>query len=265
MPLNMFRPRENLALRILGRKFTSSIDPSSNRTENLALSTIGDALLRDQMKILKGEAGIIFDVGAHNGRSTLDYLVNFPRAQIFAFEPDSKNYAAAHKALAGYRQRCSLNRIALCDTNGTADFHVNSHSGTHSLLPIGAKEYWAGPAHEVQTVPVRAQTIDSFAEERGIVRIDILKMDIQGAELMALKGARRLLEQSHISLLALEVEFTPLYHDQPLFWDICAFLYQFGYSFFKLYDEFYHPENENMLCWADAIFLAEDRTSLVSN
>lgn len=60
--------------------------------------------------------------------------------------------------------------------------------------------------------------------------IDILKMDIQGGELLALKGAQSLLEASRIRLLALEVEFKPLYKDQPLFWDICAYLYRFGYS-----------------------------------
>jgi hypothetical protein len=59
---------------------------------------------------------------------------------------------------------------------------------------------------------------------------------------------------------ALEVEFKPIYKDQPLFLDVCAYLYGFGYSFFKLYDPVYHASNKNVLCWADAIFLAPELT-----
>jgi hypothetical protein len=131
-----------------------------------------------------------------------------------------------------------------------------------SLLAIGAQEYWAGPAHEVQKVSVDTRTLDSFVAERDIATIDILKMDIQGGELAALRGAQDFLTGSRIRLIALEVEFKPLYKEQPLFWDICEFLYRFGYSFFSLYDAVYHERNRNVLCWADAIFLAPSLTRL---
>jgi FkbM family methyltransferase len=221
-------------------------------------------LFRDQLNIVGSDANVIFDVGSHTGESTLEYLVNFPRARVFAFEPDMTNFAAASDAIAIHRQRCSLHAIALADSNGRAKFHVNSHNGTHSLLAIGAQEFWAGPAHEVQKVSVETRTMDSFVAEQAVSTIDILKMDIQGGELLALKGAQSLLEASRIRLLALEVEFKPLYKDQPLFWDICAFLYRFGYSFFKLYDPMYHPRNKNVLCWGDAVFLAPELTRLGS-
>jgi hypothetical protein len=106
--------------------------------------------------------------------------------------------------------------------------------------------------------------MDSFVAEQAVSMIDILRMDIQGGELLALKGAQSLLEASRIRLLALEVEFKPLYKDQPLFWDICAYLYRFGYSFFKLYDPMYQPRNKNVLCWGDAVFLAPELTRLGS-
>ena len=217
-------------------------------------------LLRDQLEIIGADAKIIFDVGSHTGESTLEYLVNFPRARVFGFEPDVKNFAVASQAIANHRQRCSLHAIALADSNGRAEFHINSHSGTHSLLAIGAQQFWAGPAHEVQKIEVETSTMDSFVAERAIPMIDILKMDIQGAELSALNGAQSLLDASRIRLLALEVEFKPLYKEQPLFWDICAYLYRFGYSFFKLYDPIYHAKNKNLLCWGDAIFLAPELT-----
>lgn len=220
------------------------------------------SLLQDQLDIVGRDANVIFDVGAHTAQTTLEYLENFPQARVFAFEPDVENFSVAREAIAGYPQRCSLHFLALSDTNGTAEFHVNSHSGTHSLLPIGAQEYWAEPAHEIQKVSVPVRTLDSFAAEHSVSSIDIVKMDIQGGELAALKGAGGLLGASQIQLLALEVEFRPLYQHQPLFWDICAYLHEFGYSFFKLYDPIYHAKNKNTLCWADAIFLSPNLTRL---
>lgn len=217
-------------------------------------------LLSDQLEIIGRDAKTIFDVGSHTGESTLEYLENFPKARVFGFEPDLTNFNAAVAATEKYRSRCSLHPIALADSNGQAEFHVNSHNGTHSLLALGALQFMAGPVHELRKESVHTETLDSFAAERNIALIDILKMDIQGGELLALRGARNLLEESRIRLLALEVEFKPLYKDQPLYWDLCAYLYSFGYSFFKLYDPIYNAKNKNVLCWADAIFLAPELT-----
>jgi hypothetical protein len=51
-------------------------------------------LLQDQIRLIGREANLIFDVGAHTGQSTLEYLINFPNARVFAFEPDATNVAA---------------------------------------------------------------------------------------------------------------------------------------------------------------------------
>jgi FkbM family methyltransferase len=219
-------------------------------------------LLQDQIRLIGREANLIFDVGAHTGQSTLEYLTNFPHARIFSFEPDATNAAAALAAAAHYRQRCSLHQLAISDSDGSAQFHINSHDGTHSLFAIGEQEYWAGPAHEIRQVTVQTKTLDSFIADHDLSQVDILKMDIQGGELAALKGAHNLLTQARIRLLALEVEFKPLYKNQPLFWDVCAFLHGFNYSFFKLYDPIYHHKNRNVVCWGDAIFLAPEFTTI---
>jgi FkbM family methyltransferase len=79
-------------------------------------------LFRDQLDTVGSDANVIFDVGSHTGESTLEYLVNFPRARVFAFEPHMTNFAAASDAIAIYRQRCSLHAIALADSNGCGMF-----------------------------------------------------------------------------------------------------------------------------------------------
>ena len=201
-------------------------------------------------------ARFALDVGAHHGDSTLDVLAAFPAAMVHAFEPDADNHAAAVVKLAGHAGRAVLHRAALSDRDGTATLRVNSHDGTHSLLDIGAQRYWGAWAGPVGEADVPTATLASFCAVAGIERIDLLKMDIQGAELSALRGASGLLARQGIGAVLLEVLFQPLYKDQPLFWDIGAYMASHGYGLYRLFEPQYHPRNPNVLSWADALFLA---------
>jgi FkbM family methyltransferase len=243
-------------IRLIVREEVEAAKPVSEARNEPSYAN--NTLLRDQIDIIGANAEVIFDIGSHTGESTLDYLKNFPGARVFAFEPDKTNFSAAFASTGEYRDRCRLYPYALADSDGTADFNVNTHNGTHSLLEIGAVELWREPARTAQKVTVETRSLDRFAAEHNISKIDILKIDIQGGELLALKGAENLLQSSRIRLLALEVEFQPLYKDQPLFWDICEYLYGFGYSLYNLYDLVYHQDNERLLCWGDAIFLSRE-------
>jgi FkbM family methyltransferase len=213
-------------------------------------------ILTDQVRIMGSTPKLIFDVGSHTGATTIEYLNAFPLAHVVAFEPEPDNLITVREALSRYSDRCTVLTSALAAEDGTATFHVNSHNGTHSLLPIGDTKFWAAPEKEVRRISVQTRSLDSIARERGIDAIDIVKMDIQGGELEALKGASGLLSREAISLLALEVEFQELYANQPLFWDIASYLRGFGYSFFKLYEPYFNQQNPNILCWGDAIFLS---------
>jgi Methyltransferase FkbM domain len=110
--------------------------------------------------------------------------------------------------------------------------------------------------HEVECVDIDATTLDELAESEEWDRIDILKMDIQGAELSVLKGGVKLLTAGAIDLLCLEVEFVQLYEGQPLFWQIAAYLNEFGYRLYRVYDWQHDLDRPNRLCWADAIFIS---------
>jgi FkbM family methyltransferase len=214
-------------------------------------------LLADQLRIIPPDGPrVIVDIGAHYGHTTKEYLDRYPWARVLAFEPDAANFAKAAEVLAAYGERVRLIKAAVSSAGGEATLHVNSHDGTHSLLAIGEQRYWAGYANEIDQKSVECVTLDAVAQAQGLDHIDILKMDIQGGELEALRGAEHLLRRHAISLVTLEVEFQALYRDQPLFWEIGAYLQSFGYGFYRLYDTQYHARNDNVLCWADAIFLS---------
>ena len=135
----------------------------------------------------------------------------------------------------------------MSNVHGEVDFHVLSHSGTHSIYPPGDTRLWGEPAEVLEKISVPSVTLDEFCFEHRLDHIDILGMDIQGGELDALEGAFSLLSASKIDLIRIEVVFLPLYDKQPLFWDIGSHLSKFSYQFYGLYDCHYHQNNTNSL------------------
>lgn len=198
----------------------------------------------------------IIDGGVHHGQSAEKYLEAFPASRIIGFEPEPTNYAAAVSRLAPFGERVAILPVGLSDVAGTAELKVNSHDGTHSLFEIGEVCHWDAPASTLARCQIETVTLDQICAERSVAHIDILKLDIQGAELQALRGARELLRRHAIGLIAAEVNFVPLYQNLPLFWDVAAYLLPLGYVFHGLFDLHHKLDGSRGLRWSDAIFLA---------
>lgn len=114
-----------------------------------------------------------------------------------------------------------------------------------------------------ETRPVDTVRLDDVAEARGA---DMLKIDIQGGELMAMRHAEALL--ADLLVIQTEVEFLPMYVDQPLFSDIDQFLRARGFvlhRFFPTASRVIAPmlvgadiyAGMSQLVWADAIFVRD--------
>jgi len=222
-----------------------------------------DSLLGVQMRIMNRQAALrIVDAGAQHGQTAQEYLEAFPNCHVIALEPEGANHAAAAAALAGYGDRVALLRAGLSDIAGEADLRMTSHSGAHSLLEVGDMRYYDEPVDVLLPERIKVTTIDLLCAQHGIGVLDILKMDIQGGELLALKGAEVMLSRGAIRLIALEVLFQPLYQKQPSFWDLADYLRAHDYAFHGLYEAQHHAKNPAVLRWADAIFVAPHMTAL---
>src|SRR6185503_13578571 len=75
---------------------------------------------------------------------------------------------------------------------------------------------------------VTATTLERLMQQEKIGVIDLLWMDIQGAELLALKGLGSRIQD--VKLMHLEMEFFPIYEGQPLFDDVHLFLREHGFE-----------------------------------
>ena len=150
----------------------------------------------------------------------------------------------------------TVHNVAVSDTEGVVRFNTNVAPACSSLLPTDerAATNWSTGLYEaVETAEVKAVTLDCFCEAHEIPRIDILKLDVQGAEYLVLEGARRLLAGGDILLIFAEIIFVPTYTGQKSLLDYLALFDTYGYHLVDLYDM---TRRHSRLAQADFLFAA---------
>jgi len=209
-------------------------------------------------RLLQGQpvTGIL-DAGASHGRISRKFLTRFPQAEVFAFEPNSR-YSETLQQYAREEPRFHPYFIALSDEKGRARLNLTTAPGSTSLLTPNRRmrELFSADASVESSTEVDVTTIDDWVQSNGNPRLQILKFDIQGAELKALRGATRTLRES-ASLIYIELWFNPGYEGGPLYGDIDSFLRSQGFALFDIYKPKYDPRG--VLTWANAIFVKAGR------
>lgn len=157
--------------------------------------------------IKKGD--IVLDIGAHTGM----YSIPFGKAvgtagKVFAFEPESKGYNAIKRnaELNSLTNIVPIN-IAVSDREGTIDFFVRPDKDTHSIFE---KTDVPSPLGIQEKISVKTASVDSLIERGVILSPALVKIDVEGAELVVLDGMvksakqiRHILLEIHESALEL--------------------------------------------------------------
>lgn len=219
-------------------------------------SELSDDFGAQQVLIGQGQAVTIFDIGAHHGHVTAKYRRLFPGAAIYCFEPFVQSIEVLQKRFGGDRM-VEVVGMAVADRQQRQPFFVSDYESTSSLLPrpISARRYYPKKAATKSQVEVKVTTIDAFMHEKQVDRIDILKLDIQGAELPAVRGAETALREQRIGLIFTEVAFVPHYEGGTRYHELAGFLEPFGFSLFNLYD--LKVAGNGQLRYGDALFVSE--------
>jgi FkbM family methyltransferase len=202
----------------------------------------------------------ILDAGASRGHISERLLKKFPDAHAYAFEPNPL-YRQVLKDYAAGEPRFHPQFAALSDHEGTAELHVTESAGNTSLLIPTEKFNRIDPIGAVikETVSVPIVTIDQWAEDNGGLPIQLIKFDIQGYELTALKGAVHMLEKSTL-LIYSEIWFNSVYEGGALFSDIDEFLRRQGFGLYDIYKPKYN--RNGLIQWANAMFVHAERLGL---
>lgn len=198
---------------------------------------------------------VVLDVGAFVGETALKYNTLFPGSSIYAFEPFPDSYAQLAKNTAAHRNIITVNK-GVADREGSSKFNSNSFAPTNSLLSThkSSGEVWgSGLLETATTIDIELTTIDSFVAANKISRIDVLKMDVQGAEYLVLRGAENSLQQGVIKMIYTEIITMPTYEGQLDFDEILRLMKSYGFILFNLYN--WSITKEGQLRQVDAIFV----------
>ena len=217
-------------------------------------------------RLLKSVVGlsdpIIFDVGAHHGESALLFRRLFPSSTIFSFEPDPDSFKILSSlSLSNYYPF----NLAVSDKAEPAVLYRNAISHTNSLYPVNyeSKDSISFAESRNNSIDVSQElfnnriiiastTLDDEMSRHGINHVSLLKIDVQGAELLVLRGATKLL--SLTGAILLEVALFDYYENTSSFLSIEQILDPLGFSLYAITDISQNPMN-GRTDWVEALYL----------
>ncbi len=188
----------------------------------------------------------------------------FPQSKIIAFEVDEHLCQQLNQQA---KPGITYYPVALGRTEKNRAFYETQHPMCSSLYPPNEK--LLSLYHNLEVSMLKSVThldtlsIDTFIKEQGIGAVDFIKIDIQGAELEVFQNGIDTLKDT--LAIFTEVEFVPLYIDQPLFGDVCQFLSARDFMFHKFQGVAgrtlkplvinNQPNFPSQNMWSDAIFI----------
>jgi FkbM family methyltransferase len=191
------------------------------------------------------EVNMAVDGGAASGEWTTRLKKLYPNAQVLCIEPrdDARDHL---DRLASKLPGIHVAKTTLGDREGEIDLHV--HGDQSSVLRNASGSEFG----DIERTTVR--TLDALVKSRGLPPPDLIKLDLQGAELMCLRGSPDCLAQAQAVIL--EVLVLPLYKDAPLLADLIGFMTGAG---FRTYDivSLWHRPLDGALAYGDFVFVRE--------
>ena len=187
-------------------------------------------LLDISNKYLKTEVKTILDIGARDLTESIFLSEKYPNAKVISFECNPQtlsickerainypNIELIDKAVNDYDGKCFFYPINPTQTKTTWE---DGNPGASSLFV--ANDNYPFEKYVQDKIEIDCVRVDTILKERGIDNIDIIWMDLQGAELLALKSIGDILK--NVSIISTETEMTEMYKGQALFKDIDNFL-----------------------------------------
>jgi len=182
-----------------------------------------------QRLVKKGD--VVYDIGANIGLYSRFILQKFGASRICAFEPMESNrlLLAENMTIAGCDERVSIFQCAVGNEDGAVEFQIDdltSNSGALDAVtggkPSPSRAQYGLPP---RTVRVKIARLDTLIDAGELPKPDVIKLDVEGAEAMALEGAKNLLSSAGPRLV---IEL----HGSEVARQVAEMLWSFGYHCF---------------------------------
>lgn len=211
------------------------LDPADAISRTILISRAGKWEPEVWQAISSGlpDGGVFFDVGAHIGYDSLKAAtIVGETGRVVAFEPnpDTITQLRSNVEASGARN-VVVQPIACTDRETTLTLFDSSPGGNSGSTSLSREN--AGPV--TRAYRVRGRPIDDVVKELGLRRLDVLKADVEGAELIVLRGATETLRQFHPKLI-LEVVPRQLANMGTSVEELEAFVRSLGYLRSKAVD-----------------------------
>jgi FkbM family methyltransferase len=123
-----------------------------------------------------------------------------------------------------------VNEVAVSDGVGETVLMCPDpdNPGENTIVSTGAD------SRPTTSVPVKTTTIDAYLAERGVNRVDLVKIDIEGAELLALRGGAAMLARDDAPLFIMELNPRTQSYGGAGSGDLLGLLQQYGYAFYPI-------------------------------
>lgn len=181
----------------------------------------------EHRNVLSCDLKTVVDVGANRGQFALAARRWAPGARVFSFEPLIGPAAVFRRVFSG-DDRVILHQSAIGPVSAMQTMHVSARDDSSSLLPISSLQTAMFPGTgEVATAEVRVATLDEFVSADDLQSPAMLKLDVQGFELDALRGCESLLR--HFDRVYCECSFVEFYSGQNLAGEVVDWLSARGF------------------------------------
>lgn len=169
------------------------------------------------------DGDIVLDIGGNIGYYSIA-LAKARNATIHAFEPIESTYKqlVANVYYNGVQDRVRINNFGLFDKSGELTFYVYKQDFGNASAAIMHEE------KENEKIVCKVEQLDEYVKAQGVERIDFIKLDVEGAEIFALKGGLKSIEK-HKPILFVEMlrKWAAKYGYHPN--EIIGMLEQVGY------------------------------------
>jgi FkbM family methyltransferase len=204
------------------------------------------------MSLLAENVDCVLYVGANRGQMMKKFSINFPKVPIFLYEADPTLASFLKERFES--SLVSVRNKAVGSVNGKANFHISTGTDgqSSSLLSMGPRHLkWNPESAQNRTIEVETVALDS--ENLSRFQAIFLKIDIQGFELEAFKGASNLLK--NVAAIDVEVSTVSMYDGDCNWLEVSNFLVSNGFQLYDVDPWFHDHTNSNELLQADFRFV----------
>ena len=191
----------------------------------------------------------VIDVGAAYGTFTLECCNVFPKSRYLLIEPLQEYERYLHKVV-GTIPKAEYILSAAAAKGGEVEINVHPDLVGSSIYLEGEDSHVNGVPRKVPTV-----TLDSLCEDRKASGPYLMKIDVQGAELDVLAGAKKVLNDTEY--LILEVSLFGFFEGGPQFYDIVRYMKSCGFVVYDIFGLQYRPL-DNALSQVDMVFVRDE-------